>query len=193
MGRHKNTDKRREQIVTGLLRVMSVYGFEKASIRTIAEAAGLSPGLIHYHFKNKAEILHASIELLARRAQARYERLSQGLTDPRAKIRAFIDARLALGDGADPEAVAAWVVIGTEALRQEHVRALYSQAVAAQMQVLRDLLATQVDPLTAERTAAAILAAMEGAYRLEAAASEIMPKNYAASAVQKMVDAVLDS
>ncbi|CAM2008956.1 TetR/AcrR family transcriptional regulator [Acanthopleuribacter pedis] len=192
MGRHKNTDTRREQIVTALLQVMSAHGFEKASIRTIAEAAKLSPGLIHYHFKNKAEILHALIEQLADHARARYDHLSEGLTDPRAKIHAFITARLALGDGADPKAVAAWVVIGTEALRQEKVRELYSRAIETQMQILSDLLATLINEADAKKTAAVILAAMEGAYRLEAAASEIMPKNYAASTVRKMVDAMLD-
>ena len=57
MPRPSNTDARREQIVLGLQRVMAERGYEKATVSAIAQAAGLTPGLVHYHFKNKQEML----------------------------------------------------------------------------------------------------------------------------------------
>ncbi len=36
---------------------MSEKGYEKASIKDIANEAGITPGLIHYYFRNKEEIL----------------------------------------------------------------------------------------------------------------------------------------
>lgn len=53
MPRPSNTAERQEQIVLGLLEVMAERGYEKASVASIARAAELSPGLVHYHFQTK--------------------------------------------------------------------------------------------------------------------------------------------
>ena len=44
------------------------HGYEKATIQAIAAQAGLAPGLIHYHFKNKQEILVSLIGTMAQAA-----------------------------------------------------------------------------------------------------------------------------
>ena len=59
----KKTDERRSEIVVALLNVMADQGYAKATVNKIATEAGLTAGLIHYHFKNKQEIL---LELLDR-------------------------------------------------------------------------------------------------------------------------------
>lgn len=48
---------KRQQIVDAALRVMSEKGYDKASIKDIATEAGIMPGLVHYYFSNKQEIL----------------------------------------------------------------------------------------------------------------------------------------
>lgn len=48
---------KRHQIVDAALRVMSEKGYDKASIKDIATEAGITPGLVHYYFSNKQEIL----------------------------------------------------------------------------------------------------------------------------------------
>lgn len=49
----------REEILAAALRVVSAHGYRKASVREIAEAAGLSPaGLLHY-FGTKEELFVA--------------------------------------------------------------------------------------------------------------------------------------
>lgn len=56
-------DERRRQIMDGALDVFSRKGFEKATNREIAEAAGIgSPGLIYHYFKDKADLLRTLIE-----------------------------------------------------------------------------------------------------------------------------------
>jgi len=64
MARPSNTEARRSQIVDGLVMVLSERGYERSSVQAIASAAGLSPGLVHYHFKNKLEILVELVERL---------------------------------------------------------------------------------------------------------------------------------
>ena len=64
MSRPAITESRRQQIVDGMYHLMISRGYEAATIRRIATAARLTPGLIHYHFKNKLQILRAVLERL---------------------------------------------------------------------------------------------------------------------------------
>jgi len=192
MARKSNTEQRRAEIVAGLLAAIGEHGYDKATIQTIATRAGLAPGLIHYHFKNKEEILLALVRSLAAVARGRYDALAASAATADDRLKACIDARLALGDGADPHAVAAWVVIGAEAVRQPQVRAVYREAVAAELALLegllRDYLGAHGKPPTgASRLAAALVALMEGAFQLASAAGDVMPQGYAADMALELV------
>src|SRR5688500_13215478 len=117
MPRPSNTAERRAQIVQAMLEVMAKSGYDGASIASIAEAAGLAPGLVHYHFQDKLEILLALGEELVSRVKKRYLRRRSAARDDWERLFAFIDAHVALGRDSDPDAAAAWVVFGAEALR----------------------------------------------------------------------------
>ena len=100
MGRPSNTEERRQQIVAGLLRVMSERGYERASVAEIARAASLSPGLVHYHFKDKQEILLTAVEQLAARVRTRVSTRLQRAKGARAQVDAFVAALPAALDSA---------------------------------------------------------------------------------------------
>lgn len=107
--------------------------------------------------------------------------------DPALRLRACIDARLALGAGAAPEIVAAWVMIGAEAVRQLEVREAFQRAVVAELDLLTALMTACLRQngragQDARALAAGVLALIEGACQLASAAGEIMPKGYAAEA-----------
>lgn len=56
-------EERRQQIIDGALLVFSQKGFEKATNKEIAQAAGIgSPGLIYHYFKDKADLFRQVIE-----------------------------------------------------------------------------------------------------------------------------------
>src|SRR5438552_18839802 len=61
--------ERRKQIIDGALRAFASKGFEQATNKDIAEAAGIgSPGLIYHYFKDKNDLffqlMHAKVPLL---------------------------------------------------------------------------------------------------------------------------------
>jgi TetR/AcrR family transcriptional repressor of bet genes len=204
MGRPKNTEQRRAEIVEGMLEVMAERGYDGASVQAIAKAAGLTGGLVHYHFGNKREILVALVEALAARLRARYDaRVGEGDgegdgegesgADPWCALDAFIDAHLALGPDADPRAVACWVAIGAEALRDEQVRRVYQRAVERQRSTLEALVTRccpELDRDERRRRAAVLLAAMQGAYQL-AAVTDVIPAGSAAPTVKAAARGVL--
>jgi TetR/AcrR family transcriptional repressor of bet genes len=187
MSRHPNTDSLRSQIVAALLPVLARKGYAKATVVEIARQAGLAPGLIHYHFANKREILVSLVLSMVEYANARSEQAAGGSADPLARLRAHIDSRLGLGDGADADMAAAWVMIGAEAVREPEVRAVYQQAIADELATLTQLLGECLghagrDKSTARQLASGLIAMMEGAFQLASAAGEVMPKGYAANA-----------
>lgn len=193
MSRPSNTAHRRAEIVSALLAVMAEHGYEKATIQLIARKANLAPGLLHYHFKTKADILLELVKTLANRSQQRYLDLAESATTAHERLRAYINARLAKGSGADPNAVAAWVIIGAEAVRQPDVKRVYQDAVRGELKLIEALIsacfaeqgkkATGVRPL-----AAGLLSLIEGAFQLASAAPEAMPVGYAATIAIALVE-----
>ncbi|WOB10302.1 TetR/AcrR family transcriptional regulator [Piscinibacter gummiphilus] len=182
-----NTESRRAAIVAAMLPVMARHGYEKATIQAIAREAGLTPGLLHYHFKSKQEILVSLVAAVVEFARTRFESQSASAAEPMERLQAYVQARLGLGTGAAPDMVAAWVMIGAEAVRQPEVRVLYEQAIAQELALLTRLLSAclaekrrSTDP--APTLAAGLVALMEGSFQLSSAAANVMPAGYAAQA-----------
>jgi TetR/AcrR family transcriptional repressor of bet genes len=193
MPRPSNTEERRQQLVEALLRVMAERGYEGASVGAVARAAGLSPGLVHYHFADKQEMLLALVEQLAGRARERLAaRLARAGEEPRAQVDAFIDAFLATGPDADPAAVAGWVTISAEAIRQPEVRAAYEGVVRADLAHLEALVARVTGKRRARAVAAGLFAAVQGYFVLAASAPGLVPPGSAAGTVRRMAAGLLD-
>lgn len=191
MARPKNTEARRAQIVEGLLKAVATQGYEAASVKDIAKAAGLSPGLLHYHFGSKHAILLALIETLGGRLEERLAGAMQGVADPRARLDAVIDAMLSVSPEASPEpdTVTAWIAVSAEASRKADV----AEAFAAQMGALRGTLsglfaelleAEGRDAGGADELALALLAAIQGCFTLSASLD--LPEGFAAPRVRQM-------
>lgn len=197
MPRPKNTDERRTQISQGLIQSMARRGYAGASISEIARAAGLTPGLVHYHFKNKQEILLAALGDLAARHEAGLDKaLARAPSSPTAQIAAFIEVHLGLGASADPDALACWVLISGEALRQPPVREQFAQALAMLIARLRVIITAGQDAgtfrdMAPAEAASALVAAIQGYFTLAATAREVIPKGSAASAVRVMAGGLL--
>lgn len=169
MPRPSNSAQRRQEIATAFLQIMAGHGYAGATIARVARQAGLAPGLVHYHFANKQAILLAALAQLEALGDARYQPLLAAARDPRERLAALIHARLARGEGAAPEAVAAWVMIGAEAVRAEEVRAAYQATLAREQARLESLLADYgaargrpLTPARAQALAAMVMAAVEG-------------------------------
>lgn len=196
MARPSNREARRKQIVGGFQKVLAVNGFEKATTASIAEAAGLTTGLIHYHFASKLEILLELVTTIGTVLEARYQRMKEESEGPLDQLAAFIDSRLALGRDASPDLVACWVAIGTEALRLPEVREIYGDLMLAQHRQLQDIVG-RISVLNGGgeadtgEVATAILAAIEGCYQLALTVPEIAPAGFASRSVRRMAEGLL--
>lgn len=174
--------------------VLPKTGYERASVAAIARAAGLSPGLVHYHFQNKQEILLALGEALVDAIDARITPRATA----RQSLHAFVDAHLALGAGASQRSVACWVALGAEAVFQPEVGELYRRLLTHR----RDRLLAMLREVCREEgrssrnlstLAATVLAATEGYYQLSVAAPDLVPRGSAAGSLRTTLDRLLDA
>lgn len=70
--REESPDKAR-QIVAAAQHCLRERGYEATSIKDIAAQAGVAPGLVHYYFKDKAELLVEVVRTLDKRYHAEVE------------------------------------------------------------------------------------------------------------------------
>jgi TetR/AcrR family transcriptional repressor of bet genes len=197
MPRPSNTAERREEIARAFSQVMAERGYEGASLADAARVAGLSPGLVHYHFHDKRDVLLATMSLLSRDAQARLDAAVERAGEaPEAKLAAMVDAHLRLGDDSDEAAVACWVAVAAEAVRDEKVRAAYRDAAELTLSRLeksfgKALAAKHGEARGAKAAAAAVYAAIHGYFALAATVPDAVPRGSAAQAVRTLVLALV--
>ena len=199
MARPNNTQERRTQIVQALAQVMAERGFERATVAEIARRAGLTPGIVHYHFHDKHEVLLCLAEELRATLQRRWElRAERASPTAWAQLETFLDAFVARDPDADPSAVRAWVALAGEAVRDEAVREVFARALKDQLGELearvRNALREQHRSTRGTRPiAAALLAAIQGYFLLHAAAPSVTPVGSAAAHLRQMARGLVDA
>ena len=86
---------RRAQLVACAIDTIAEHGYGQASLARIAERAGISKGVIGYHFAGKDELLSEVVaEVMARAEQYMRPRMTGESTGP-AALRAYIESNLA--------------------------------------------------------------------------------------------------
>lgn len=196
---HKSTEERRAQITRAMLHVMARQGYARATINRIADEAELTPGLIHYHFKGKRAILLGTLELLATRQLQALEHTIAEAKNPVDALDRALKLFLERGASEDRDAVAAWLAIGAEAMREPEVADAYRQALTELAKPLSEVIEEGVSqkifaltsPLTPAGAAAAIVAQVQGYFALAHAAPEIVPEGSALHAARCMLSGLL--
>ncbi len=112
---------RQQQIIDGALQVFSSKGFEKATNKDIAAAAGIgSPGLIYHYFKDKGDLFRQVVEqrlpLLQLLTHSEEEMMGKPLRDV---LTIFAKSFLRVME--NPTSIALMKLIGSEAVRQPQV------------------------------------------------------------------------
>lgn len=190
MGRKSNTEVRRQQIIDALQTEMASTGYERASIKSIAERAGLAPGLVHYHFKSKQEILLALVDQLIVQAEQRFDEAMNVAGTAQTRLAAFVSTRVGLGAGADAAQVKAWIGILAEAMGQTKVRNRVAKWLAGDQQQLTALFDEAGSSAPAEH-AATLLALILGSFSLHAIPVAGIPSGYAERQLLQWIATVL--
>lgn len=167
---------------------LAEVGYERASIKSIAERAGLGAGLIHYHFANKQAILHALVDGLIDEADRRAEHAAMEADTPQQQLATWIAVRVGLGRGHVAEQVRAWVAVIAEAMGQPGVRNRLAKWLARDHQHLTGLFARAGASESASARAALLQAAVLGSFSLHALRVPGLPRGYAEPELLRWLD-----
>jgi TetR/AcrR family transcriptional repressor of bet genes len=184
-----STAERRETLLQAMQAVMAERGYEGATVAEVARRAGILGGLVHYHFEDKQALLLALLARLRGQAEARLDAALGGAEAGWPQLDAALDALLAVGSSADASAVACWVGIAAEAVRQPAV----AEAYGAALEALHGKLGAAAAPLLpgkrsakhmerTHRVAGALLCVVQGAFAVATTRRSLLTHGSAASA-----------
>jgi transcriptional repressor BetI len=99
---------RRRQLIDATIASIHEIGFADSSLSRISAKAGVSTGIIHHYFEDKADLLEATLRQLADRLrESVIERLNQA-NSPVERLLAVVDGNIG-PDQFTPQGVSAWL------------------------------------------------------------------------------------
>jgi AcrR family transcriptional regulator len=91
--RREGEEKRRDALVAAALELVSEGGLEAATVRAIAERAGVTPGLIRHYFDSKEALTRAAFgRMMAHMTEISLEAAGEAGSDPLARLVAYVRA-----------------------------------------------------------------------------------------------------
>lgn len=85
---------RRKQILDAATHLFAEKGFHRATIKEIAQAAGIADGTVYTYFSSKMEVLFAILHRLNETSERAQHFATGGEQDPRTFFRAYVQQRM---------------------------------------------------------------------------------------------------
>ncbi len=89
-GRKTAMDQRAQEIFGVACRLLCEMGYERASIRDLAEAVGMTKAGLYYYFKSKEELLFLILDSYMDDLLAGMEEITARIVDPEERLKAYI-------------------------------------------------------------------------------------------------------
>ncbi len=160
-------ESRRADLIAATLDLMAEAGPAETTVRAIAEAAGLSQGMIRHHFSSKEDLINAAYQAHMAGQLEGSERDVAGAT-ARARLARFVTASLT-PPVVDPRALSLWAAFIHMVRRDPAMRATHEENYLAYRDRLEALIADafaetgrKVDKAELRRLAIACNAVIDG-------------------------------
>ena len=161
MGRTRPEEVRRRQLVDATIDTMAEVGFSATTLALIGSKAGVSPGLVAHHFGDKDSLLEATLRTLATRlGRGAASRLAHA-ADPKARLKAIVDAALA-PEEFDGRTSSVWLAFWgqvTHSKRLTRIQTIYQRRMLSN---LRHALRALAPPDEVQNLALSIAAVIDG-------------------------------
>jgi AcrR family transcriptional regulator len=137
-------EQRRRELGHAVWRVIRRDGVERASVRTVAEEAGWSPGALRHYFATQSELLAFAMRLVVERIEARISALDRP-TDAREAVEQVLHELLPLDEERRAENEI-WLAFTARALVDPELRAQHNEVHDALHQACASSLETLAAP-----------------------------------------------
>lgn len=164
--RKLSREARREQLIEATIAVLAVRGYARATLTEVADTAGLSHGLVNFHFTSKDTLFSETLAYLSEEYTQNWQRaVAMAGPSPASQLDALVRADF-LPEISTPQRLAAWCAFWGEAqsrpLYQEKCGSKNAIYIETLEQICAALLAEGGYPGKADRVARAIRVASEG-------------------------------
>jgi transcriptional repressor BetI len=109
---------RRRQLIDATIASIHEIGFSECSLSRISARAGVSTGIVHHYFEDKADLLEATLRQLGDSLRDSVVRRLEGATSPVERLLAVIDGNLGT-DQFTPQGVSAWLAFWSQVPKNE--------------------------------------------------------------------------
>lgn len=90
----KLIDLRRKQIIDGAIKVFTAKGFHGATVREIAEEAGLTMGSLYNYINTKEDIIYFVYDYITKVLRDEVKEAIAGITDPEERLKTALSQNL---------------------------------------------------------------------------------------------------
>lgn len=139
--RRESEERRREDLIVAALDLVAEGGLRAATVRAIADKAGVTPGLIRHYFATKEDLTRtAYLRLMNQMTADSAAVLVNAPTDPVARLAAFVVASVS-PPVVDPVSVGLWAAFVHDVRREAPMREAHSTAYLGFRDMLQALIA----------------------------------------------------
>lgn len=139
--RRESEETRREALIEAALALVAEGGSQAATVRAIADRAGVTPGLIRHYFATKEELTRTAYRRLMERMTAdSAATMGAAIGDPAARLAAFVAASLR-PPVVDPLRLGLWAGFMNAVRTDPAMKAVHEQNYHAYRDLLQDLIA----------------------------------------------------
>jgi AcrR family transcriptional regulator len=166
IGRKASKEVRRQQLIEATIDVMARKGYSGTTMLDVAKAAGLSSGIVNFHFETKEKLLVETLRYLADEYRANWHKaLSAGGDDAAVQLRLLLFSDFN-PEICSPRKLAAWCAFWAEAQSRptylEHCGSNDEEYSAIVLDLCREIIKQGRYPLMPELIARALDALLEG-------------------------------
>jgi TetR/AcrR family transcriptional repressor of bet genes len=111
---------RRRQLIEATIASIHEVGFAESSLSRISAKAGVSTGIVHHYFQDKAELLESTLRALGTRLRLSVVRRLNAAKTPTERLLAVLDGNLGT-DTFTPEGVSAWLAFWAQVPTSPHL------------------------------------------------------------------------
>jgi len=160
-------EARQRQLIEATLVAIGRYGYAKLTLNHVASLAGLSPGIVNFHFRSKEQLLAATLDYLVEEYEAFWaQALANAGDSAAAKVEAMIEADFHPQVNS-LEKVTVWYAFWAEAQANPSYRERISRQEARYFEDVRALFQRLIDEggytgFSADAVAYGISAMMDG-------------------------------
>jgi TetR/AcrR family transcriptional repressor of bet genes len=183
--RRESEETRREALIAAALDLVAIGGPQAATVRAIADRAGVTPGLIRHYFSSKEELTRAAYRrLMERMTHDSAGTLLGAELGPKARLAAFVSASLT-PPVVDPLRLGLWAGFLNTLRSDPDMRSVHEQGYRTYRDILETLIAALPRTVSADqcrRDAIACNAVIDGLW-LEGSA---LPDGFAAGELESI-------